>query len=182
MEILRQLYHSTELLQYFTGSVTTTEATKKYAATNIGVGLAVGDLLYVAGFSNAASNGIKTVATIAGDNSYITVDEAIGAGETGVTATFNQQVRSQWINVREFARLVGALYAVGGVGVVLVEYAATKGGDTIYMPNSSGEAWTASTYMAFSYEVVAPWVRITLRNNGADLTTFRAWIGGRCMS
>lgn len=182
MEILRTLFSSEELLQYFSGNITTTQSTKKYAATNIGAGFSAGDQIFIAGFSNAASNGIKTIATIAGDNSYITVEEAIGSNESSVAATINQQVRSGWINVREFARLVGSLYAVGGGGLVLVEYAAQKGGDTIYMPNSSGEAWTSATYMAFSYEVVAPWVRFTLRNNGADLTTFRAWIGGRCMS
>jgi hypothetical protein len=182
MDILRQLFHSTELLQYFAGTVATTASTKKYAASGIGSGFAVGDLIYVTGFSNTDSNGYKTIATIASDNSYITVDEAIGDDETGISGVFNQAVRSGWISIRAFARIVGALYAVGGSGVYLVEYAADENGDVLYMPNSSGEAWTTATYAAFSYEVVAPYMRVTFRNNGTDQTTFRAWVGGRTMS
>lgn len=180
MDILRQLFHSTELLQYNTAEVATTQATRKYAGTGIGAGLAIGDLVYITGFSNAASNGYKTLETVAANE--ITVVEAIGEAETGITMVLNQAVRSGWISVRAFARLVGALYAVGGAGVYLVEYAADEKGDVLYMPNSSGEAWATATYAAFSYEVVAPYARITFRNNGADLTTFRAWVGGRVMS
>jgi Na+/proline symporter len=77
-----------KLLPYFSGTITVTQATKKYAATGIGTGLAVGDTVLFAGFLDADSNGVKTAKTVAADE--ITVEEAVGANETAA-ANFKGQ-------------------------------------------------------------------------------------------
>lgn len=69
-------------------AVSTTQGTKTYAKdtgswSNDPV---VGQWVYISGFSNSASNGWKKVASVSGSNSF-TVEEAIGASESGVSAT-----------------------------------------------------------------------------------------------
>lgn len=182
MNNLMQLANTTELLQYFTGSTDTTQTTRKYAASNIGVGLAVGDTIYLSGCSNAASNGAKTIESIASDNSYITVEETIGANETGVTLVLNQEFNSPWYDCQEFSRLVGMI-SCSGAAILIVEYSGDKGTTTGYVsPSSSGQAITGGTPLGFSYEVIAKWARFRLRTNAADQTSMDAYFYGRKVS
>jgi hypothetical protein len=171
--IIEKLDSTTELLQYFTGSVTTTQATNKYAATNIGVGLAVGDILYVAGFSNTASNGWKTVTTIAGDNSYIYVSEAIGAGESGVTATFNQEYQGTWQEAEQFSHVCPFIYSSGNA-YLYVDQSPNK---VNYYTTT--RTITAATADLASIETCLPFVRMRVRTNAADQTTMDAQLFGR---
>lgn len=67
-------------------TVSTTQASKRY--TDAGAGLAdfkVGQLVFIAGFTNADSNGWKTVAVVDSSGNYIEVVEAIGADEAAVS-------------------------------------------------------------------------------------------------
>ena len=173
--IMTKLDKVTELLQYFTGSVTTTQATKTYAATNIGVGLAVGDKLVIAGFSNAATNGTKTVATVATDT--ITVLEAIGAGESGVTATFNQEYQGEWHDIRRWAKITGSINCSGN-GYVYIDQSA----DGITSDYTTTRTITAATADAFSIETVLSYGRIRVRTNANDQTSMRAYLFGRIIT
>lgn len=182
MNNLMQMANTTELLQYFAGTAATTQTTKKYAATNIGVGLTVGDTIWISGCSNSASNGAKTIATIASDNSYITVSEAIGANETGLSLVVNQEFLSPWVDCQEFAKVTG-MVKTSGNATLFVEFSGDKGTTVNYIsPSSSGQAVTGGTPLAFSYEVIAKWVRFRLRNNGADQSSMDAYFYGRKIS
>lgn len=175
---IAQLGYCTELLQYFTGTTASTATTKKYSATGINTGWSEDDIVYITGFSNTDSNGYKTIASIA--SGYITVDEAIGANETGITAVLNQEWRSAWFAVTKFAKLIGSIYC-SQAAKLYVDFSVDKSNIT-YQPNSSGETVSSATRMAFAYETVAPFARFRLLNNGADQTYVYAWFGGRFTS
>ena len=70
------------LLAYFTGNITVTELTKKYAAAGIGTGLAAGDTVFFAGF--------------------------VGAGEVAA-ATFKQQAVTDWMPCEDLQFLTGVI-------------------------------------------------------------------------
>ena len=173
--IMTKLDSTTELLQYFTGSTTTTQATRQYAATNIGVGLSVGDKLVVAGFSNVASNGTKTIATVATD--AITVEEAIGAGEAGVTATFNQEYQGVWVDVRKWAKLTGSINTSGAAYVYIDQSA-----DGLNVDYTTTRTITGGTADSWSIETVLPNIRMRIRANAIDQTVMRAYLYGRIIT
>lgn len=180
MNNLMQMANTGELLQYYTGTVATTQLTRAYAGTGIGSGLTAGDKVFIAGASNAASNGLKTLETVAAD--VITVVEAIGAGETGLTLTVNQEFISPWIDCQEFAKLVG-MVKTSGNAILFCEFSGDKGVTVGYIsPSSSGQAITGGTPLAFSYEVIAKWARFRLRTNAADQTAVDAYFYGRKIS
>jgi len=170
--ILIKLDSTTELLQYFTGSVTTTEATRKYAATAIGSGFAVGDKVVFAGFSNADSNGTKTLATVAANE--VTVEEAIGAGEAGVTATVNQEYQGDWKEVDQFSHLLPTINCSGNA-YIYVDFS----GDGVNTDYTNTGTITGGTADMGSIETGLPFARLRVRNNGADQTTMRAYLYGR---
>ena len=170
--ILIKLDSTTELLQYFTGSVNTTATTKKYASTGIGSGLAVGEKVVIAGFSNADSNGTKTLATVAANE--ITVEEAIGANETGITATVNQEWQGEWKEVNQFSHLLSVINTSGNAYAYVDQSA--NGVDTDYTTTITV---TAATAKADSIEVLMPYARLRVRTNAADQTTMRAYLFGR---
>jgi hypothetical protein len=170
--ILIKLDSTTELLQYFTGSVNTTATTKKYASTGIGSGLAVGEKVVIAGFSNADSNGTKTLATVAANE--ITVEEAIGADETGITATVNQEWQGEWKEVNQFSHLLSVINTSGNAYAYVDQSA--NGVDTDYTTTITV---TAATAKADSIEVLMPYARLRVRTNAADQTTMRAYLFGR---
>ena len=173
--IMTQLDKVTELLQYFTGSVATTQTTKKYAATNIGVGLAAGDIVVVAGFSNSASNGTKTLVTVA--TSEITVSEAIGANEAGVTATFNQEFQGNWHDVRRWAKITGAINCSGN-GYVYID----QSGDGITVDYTTTRTIAAATADSWSIEIVLSYARMRIRTDAADQSSMRAYLYGRIIT
>ena len=170
--ILVKLDSTTELLQYFTGSVNTTATTKKYASTGIGSGLTAGEKVVIAGFSNADSNGTKTLATVAANE--ITVEEAIGANETGVTATVNQEYQGEWKEVEQFSHLL-AIENTSGNAYAYVDQSA----DGVNTDYTTTITVTAATAKADSIETVLPFARLRVRTNAADQTTMRAYLFGR---
>jgi hypothetical protein len=66
----------------FTGTVTTVQAAKTYAATSIEANITKGQWVFFAGLANAASNGWQKVVTVAAG--ILTVQGPIGANETSV--------------------------------------------------------------------------------------------------
>ena len=170
--ILVKLDSTTELLQYFTGSITTTQATKKYAATGIGSGLTAGEKVVFAGFSNADSNGTKTLATVAANE--VTVEEAIGTGESGVTATVNQEWQGEWKEVDQFSHLLSTINTSGNAYAYVDQSA-----DGVNTDYTTTITVTAATAKADSIEVLLPYARLRVRTNAADQTTMRAYLFGR---
>jgi hypothetical protein len=174
-QIIHQLDYTGELLQYFTGSITTTTATKTYAATNIQAGLSVGDKVYFGGFSNADSNGLKTIATL-GTNE-LTVSETIGTGESGVTATLNQEYVGSWVNVDSWAVLT-ALINTSGAAIIYID----QSGDKTNVDYTSTWNVSAATAAAYSVETLVKYGRMRVRTNAADQTIMRAYFNGRAVS
>jgi hypothetical protein len=174
-QILHQLDYTGELLQYFTGSITTTTATKTYAASSIQAGLSVGDKVFFAGFSNADSNGIKTIATL-GTNE-LTVSETIGTGESGVTATLSQEYQGAWVNVDSWAALTGTINT-SGAAIIYID----QSGDKTNVDYTSTWAVTAATALSYSVETIAKYGRMRVRTNAADQTIMRAYLFGRSVS
>ena len=170
--ILVKLDSTTELLQYFTGSVNTTATTKKYASTGIGSGLTAGEKVVIAGFSDADSNGTKTLATVAANE--ITVEEAIGADETGITATVNQEWQGEWKEVNQFSHLLPTINCSGNA-YLYVDFSA----DGVNTDYTNTGTITAATADMGSIEVGLPYARLRVRTNAADQTTMRAYLFGR---
>lgn len=173
---LEQIEKVTELLQYFTGTVTTTTATRTYAATSIESGLAVGDKIVIAGCAQTNSNGTKTIESVATNS--ITVVEAIGTGE-GPTAsvTMNQELQGTWQESQRYTTLTGSINT-SGAAIIYIDQSA-NGVDTDY---TTTWAVTAATALAYSAEVVLPFARIRVRTNAADQTIMRAYLFGRKVS
>ena len=178
MENITFLDSVTELLQYFGGTVTTTEVTNKYAAANIGVGLAVGDVVLVAGMAESASNGEKTIATIASDNSYITVEEAIGTGETNKAGvTLNQVYYTGWLPAYFYISITGTGYCVGANATVTQQFSY----DMVTTDMSAtAQTLTAGTGAAITAISVPNYYwRCRVANVGtADITTMRVYLFG----
>jgi len=176
-QIVNKFYEIDELLQYFAGSTATTATTKKYAATGIGTGFAVGDTVLVAGFSNTASNGVKTIAYIHTDASYITVSEAIGADESGVSATFNQTYNGAWQDVSGCTVLIGTIRTSGNCSVY-TDWSWDRGVTTEF--SESANSITGGTAESMGeIVVIAPYARCRVVNNGADQTVMSIYFGGR---
>jgi len=171
--IVIKLDSTTELLQYFTGSVTVTQSTKKYAATSIQAGLAVGDKIYIAGCGQTASNGLKTIATL-GTNE-LTVEEAVGTDE-GPTAsvTLNQEYQGDWKEVDQFSHLLPTINCSGNA-YIYVDFS----GDGVNTDYTNTGTITGGTADMGSIETGLPFARLRVRNNGADQTTMRAYLYGR---
>jgi hypothetical protein len=164
------LFNTQENLQYFTGSVTFTAATKTMAATGIESGLTVGDEIVVSGTVN--NNGTFTIATL-GTNT-MTVNETV-VNEGPVATTINQQVSSGWMQVNFYSRLVGAV-STGGNASFRLDFSNDRGVTTIV---TLATAVVGGTPAALAQEVVAPWVNIRLRNNGADQTSVNCFMYGK---
>jgi hypothetical protein len=175
-QILHELDSTTELLQYFTGTTASTQTTRKYAATGIGTGLTAGDKVVIAGFSNSASNGTFTLQTVAADE--ITVCEAIGANETGITATVTQEYQGAWVLVERWSKLVGVINT-SGAAIIYIDQSGDGGNNTDY---TSSWAVTAATAFVYSAEIIAKYARLRIRTNAADQTTMRAYLYGRANS
>lgn len=176
-QIVNKFYEIDELLQYFTGSTGTTATTKKYSATGIGSGFTVGDTVLVAGFSNTASNGVKTIATIAGDNSYITVSEAIGADEAGVSAKFNQTYNGAWQDVGGCTVLIGTIRTSGNCSVY-TDWS-WDGGTTTEFSESANSVTGGTAESMGEIVVIAPYARCRVVNGDADQTVMSIFFGGR---
>lgn len=173
--IMTQLEKITELLQYFTGSTTTTTATRKYAATGIGSGFAAGDKVVFAGFSNSDSNGTKTLATVAANE--VTVEEAIGTGEAGISATMNQEYQGDWHDVRKWAVLTTAINCSGNAYLYVDQ---SQDGDNIdYTTTRTITGGTADRSDISSGMFYA---RLRVRTNAADQTSMRAYLNGRIIT
>jgi len=171
--ILIKLDSTTELLQYFTGSITTTQATKKYAATGIGSGLTAREKVVFAGFSNADSNGTKTLATVAANE--VTVEEAIGTGESNKAGvTLNQEYQGEWKEVDQFSHLLSTINTSGNAYAYVDQSA-----DGVNTDYTTTITVTAATAKADSIEVLLPYARLRVRTNAADQTTMRAYLFGR---
>lgn len=155
------IFNTTENLQYFSGNVTYTAATKTMAGTNIHVGWAVGDEIVVAG--TVSNNGTFTIATLGTDS--FTVNETV-VNEGAIASTINQQVSSGWMRVEYYSRLVGA-YSTTGNASLRTDWAKDHLGSTIV---TLATAIVGGTPAAYAQEIVAPFVNIRLRNNGADQT------------
>jgi len=172
--IQTQLAKTTELLQYFTGSTVITQADKTFTAANIGTGLTAGEKIVIAGAANSASNGTFTLNTVAAG--AITVLEAIGANETA-TITINQEYQSDWIDVRKWAKLTGAINTSGNAYVYIDQSA-----DGWNVDYTTTRTITAVTADAWSIETILPYARMRVRTNAADQTTMRAYLYGRIIT
>lgn len=173
---LMKLGESTELLQYYTGSVTVTQATKKYAGTGIHTGLTVGDTILFAGCAQSASNGVKTVATL-GTNE-LTVEEAVGVNE-GPTAsvTVNQYIETPWMKADDVVKLVGAISCTGNAYVYI-----DQGVDNSTAVYTTTLTITGGTAQGWSIETLLPYARMRVYNNGADQTAMAAYLYGRIVT
>jgi hypothetical protein len=174
-QVLYKIDSTTKLLQYFAGTTATTQSTKTYAATGIESGLTVGDRLIVAGFSNTASNGAKTVATIATNS--ITVNEAIGASESGVSATFSGEYCGNFQNVQEYAKLIATAITSGNANLY-IDFS-NDGTNTDYTATTS---ITGGTGAITTTETTAKYAALRIRTNAADQTVLRSYLYGRTVS
>jgi hypothetical protein len=156
----------TELLQYFNGSVTFTGASKTMAATNIHVGLTVGDEFVITG--TVSNNGTFTIATL-GTNT-MTVNEAV-TNEGPVATTINQQVTGNWMRADFYSRLVGG-YSLSNNATMYSEWSVNR--STILV--SLTTAITGGTPAAYAQECIAPWVRFKVKNSGTDQTSVNVFI------
>ena len=180
--IMTQLEKITELLQYFTGSTTTTTATRKYAELFKKRGFdwdafkfAAGDKVVFAGFSNSDSNGTKTLATVAANE--VTVEEAIGTGEAGISATMNQEYQGDWHDVRKWAVLTTAINCSGNAFLYVDQ---SQDGDNIdYTTTRTITGGTADRSDISSGMFYA---RLRVRTNAADQTSMRAYLNGRIIT
>ena len=170
MQNIVELKSVSELLQYFTGTVTTTEASKKYACANIGAGLTVGDIVLVAGMAESASNGEKTITEIASDDSYIIVSEAIGTGENNkASVTLNQVYYTAWEDAHFYSYITGTGYVVGANTTVTQQFRYNSDGNTV---SATAQTLTAGTAAAITAVAVPTYQwRCRVANAGsADLT------------
>lgn len=158
---LANIFNTTEALQFFSGSVTFTAATKTMAATGIEAGLTVGDELVLTG--TVSNNGTFTVATLATNS--LTVNEAV-VNEGPIATTINQQVSSGWMKVEYYSRLVG-IYSCSQNASLRTDWAKDHLGNTLV---TLATAITGGTPAAYAQEIVAPYVNVRLRNNGTDQT------------
>jgi hypothetical protein len=174
-EILSQLDYTGKLLQYFTGSITTTTVSRTYAATGIESGFAVGDKVVFAGFAQTDSNGTKTIETI-GTNT-LTVVESIGTGET-IAATMSGTYVGGWFKVNRWAKLTGVINT-SGAAVVYVDQSGDNGTNVDY---TSSWTVTAATALSFSIETIAKHARLRVLTTAADQTVMRAYLYGRIVT
>lgn len=178
MENITLLNSVTELLQYFTGTVTTTAATKTYACANIGKGLSVGDVVLIAGFDNVDSNGEKTIATIAAGNGSITVEEDIGAGETDkASVTLRQVYYTGWQPAYFYTDIVGTGYCVGADVTVTQQFSYDMVTTDFSASAQTLTAGTGATLTAIAIPNLYWRSRVAL-TGAADLTTLRVYLFG----
>lgn len=159
------------LLAYFAGNITVTELTKKYAAAGIGTGLAAGDTVFFAGFVGAASNGLKTVATV--EANEITVSEAVGAGETAA-ATFKQQAVTDWMPCEDLQFLTGVINCSNGANIYIEQ--SWNGSDA---HTNTTHAITGGTAKEWKVDVVLPKARLRVLNDTTTQTAMAAMLYGR---
>jgi len=152
---------TTENLQYFSGSITFTAATKTLAATGIETGWTVGDTFIVA--ASVSNNNTFTIATL-GTNS-LTVNETV-VNEGPVVCNMSQLVSSGWVDAKYYSRLVG-IYGTSGNAVLYSDWSVDKTNVVVTLSTSI----TGGTPAAYAQEIVAPYVRIRLKTNAADQTS-----------
>ena len=145
MQNIIELKSISELLQYFTGEITTTTATKKYACTGIGTGLAAGDVVLFAGFDQSGSNGEKTLVTVAANE--ITVSETIGTGETKAGCTLKQALYTAWEDASFYTHITGTGYVVGGDCTVTQQFRYSSAGNIF---SATAQTLTAGTAAAIT--------------------------------
>jgi hypothetical protein len=159
-------FSTTELLQYFNGSVTFTGVSKTMAATGIETGWTVGDEFVITG--TVSNNGTFTIATL-GTNT-LTVNETV-TNEGPIATTMNQQVTGQWMRADFYSRLVGA-YSLSNNASMYSEWSV----DRVTALVTLTTAITAATPAAYAQECLAPWVRFKVKNSGTDQTSVNVFI------
>ena len=167
MQNIVELKSISELLQYFTGEITTTTATKKYACTGIGTGLTAGEIVLFSVFDQTSSNGEKTLATVAANE--ITVSETIGTGETKAGAKLHQIYYTAWEDASFYTHITGTGYVVGANCTVTQQFRYSSAGNIL---SASAQTLTAGTAAAIT-AVAVPSLQWRCRfalTGDADLT------------
>lgn len=176
-QILHQLDYTGELLQFYTATdVVFAEADDSIASTGIGTAtFSVGDYISVAGSEVEACNATWLVKTVVADK--IVIDGVMTADDAGETITINQEYIGAWVNVDEWAKLVGSINCSGDATIYI-----DQSGDKSNVDYTSSWAVTGGTSLAYSTEVVQKYARMRIRNNGADQSIMRAYMNGRAIS
>ena len=175
--IVELLDKSTELLGYFAGTVAIDQSDATYTAATIGDTFAVGDTVVISSAAQTASNGTFILRTVATGVISVTIPPAIGIDDGADAIVINQQVTGTFKEVSGFAALVGTINTSGNATIYIDQSA--NGVDTDY---SSSWSVTGGTALSYSVEVILPFAKMRILNNGAAQTTMRAYMFGRKIS
>jgi hypothetical protein len=160
---LNLLFSTTELLQYFAGTVAWDETGKTITSANIGTGFTAGETILVASADESGNNGTKTLSVVAAG--VLTIEEDV-VTDASDAITINQQVIGDWVRVDFYSRIVGA-YSCSQNANLYADWSIDGGTNTILTQTT---AISAGTPAAYAQEVIAPYVRYRLVNSGTDQT------------
>lgn len=176
-QVIHQLDHCTELLQYFTSTgVTFAASDDSLSATNIGTGAAfeVGDHINVAASSQTANNTTWTVVTSAVNK--ITVENGITDDNAGETIKINQEWWGNWVHVDQFTTLAYAIKCPSDA-YLYIDWSNSKGTTTDYTTAVTITGSAAGTAAAVA--ILAPWARMRIRAKDADQASMNAYLNGK---
>ena len=147
-------------LAYFAGAVAFLATDKSISANNVGVDLVAGNKIVLSAAEDVGNNGTFTLATVS--TNKITVEEAITTNGNDAIV-IREEWTSGWLPVHEYSRITGPM-----MGTVAASFytdwapqASTVGMVTVTVELS------ANTPLSHAVEIVAPFVRFRIRNNGA---------------
>uniref|UniRef100_A0A6H1Z5P7 Uncharacterized protein n=1 Tax=viral metagenome TaxID=1070528 RepID=A0A6H1Z5P7_9ZZZZ len=174
--IVEQLDKSTELLGYFAGTVAIDQSDRSYTAATIGDTFAVGDTAVITDAVQTLSNGTFILSSVA-TGAIIVAGPAIGADDASDAIVINQQVPGVYKEVGGFAKLTGTINCSGNA-IIYID----QSGDAVYTDYTSSWAVTGGTALAYEVDVLHPFAKMRIQNNGAVQTTMRAYLNGRKVS
>lgn len=161
------IFGTSELLQYFAGTVAWVDTAKTIGSSGIGTGFAAGDTIVVTDADETGNNGVKTLEVVAAD--LLTIEEEVTA-DASDAIVINQIIVGGWVRVDFYSRIVGSLYASQNANL----YADwSHDGSTVDFTQTTA---VSSTAAAYAQEVLAKWVRFRLYNSGADQTALSVYL------
>jgi hypothetical protein len=167
-------------LFYGTGNVVTAAVAPLYTITKTGLGTASAKATHL--FTHdaedtPANEGTFTIDTITGADA-ITVVEALTANADDDSIVLHGEWQSSWHRVEYYSRIVGPVVS-DVTGSLIVDWSPVSG--TTGM-SSVTTAIVAGTPLTYAAEIIAPYVRFRIRNNGAALATITGCLYAKALT
>jgi hypothetical protein len=161
------------LKTFSSNAVTAATADDSYAATDIGTStFAAGEHISVAGFSDSANNGTKTLVTVGANK--VTVEENLADEAPGDSIVIDEFYYGEWRPIRDFSYLTGTINCDQNCTVYI-----DQSRDGVNVDNTNSFSVTGGTGESWKYAVVVSgYARVRILNGGTSQTAMRCILNG----